>query len=236
MLVRHPSAPVIQVPFLNDLGWLCHGFGLKDISIERYVEALHLSAVTIPSTKQIHSDRVVKITKKEKNIIEADAFITDQPNVVCVARTADCLPILLVDTKKRVVGAVHAGWRGSVDRILVKTIQAMQREWNTEVFDLRVAFGPAIGGHCYQVGEEVARKLKENGLCDGSWISTADAEHWYFDIATLNSYLLERMGVQPEQIYRSLACTACDLEKFHSYRREGGKKGEQVSFILIKQP
>ncbi|MDO8494305.1 MAG: peptidoglycan editing factor PgeF [Deltaproteobacteria bacterium] len=234
MLIRIRSTPVIQAPFLNDFNWLTHGFSLKDIPIERYVEAFQMSGVTIPNTKQIHSDRVVKITKKEKNIIEADAFITDQANVVCMARTADCLPILLADTKRKVVGAVHAGWRGSVQKILVKTIEKMRTEFGTELTDLRIAFGPSIGGHCYQVGEEVTRKLKENALLEGPWLTAAQPRHWYLDLSMLNAHLLAQMEIQPEQVYRSLACTACDLEKFHSYRREGGKKGEQVSFIVIR--
>ena len=245
MLTSIQTLPIIQSPIFNSFDWLVHGFGIKDITIEQYVKALGLKETQIPKTHQPHGNAVHFLTTKKKThgpwsivhgpILEGDAFITMEPGIVCWVRTADCLPILLVDPKHRAVGAVHSGWKGTTEKVVLAAIDAMKKEYKTAPKDLKVALGPAIGGHCYLVQKNVVREFKEAGLYPGPWMDLIDSnKHWFLDIAFANLYLLETAGVSREQVYLSLACTACDLERFHSFRKEGEKKGEQVSFILVR--
>lgn len=234
MLEKIDSLPIISAPFFKDLDWLSHGFGLKEIAVEKYLKALGICEAEIPSTKQVHGHKIHCLTGKEgrQKILEGDGFLTDQPQVVCVARTADCLPVLMVDVKNRAVGAVHTGWRGTVEKIVVQAIDAFKNHWKSSLQNLKIALGPAIGGHCYRVGADVVKALKEAGLYPGPWIEERDRNQWYLDIAFANMHLLEKAGVPKENIYISLACTVCDPKKFRSFRRDGIKEEGQVNFIV----
>lgn len=233
MLTTVGSEPIIRAPLLDDEPWLAHGFGLKDIAIEKYLKALLLRDAHIPQTHQTHGNDAHVLSKKNsREILEGDIFLSAEPGVVCWVRTADCLPILIADPKKKVVGAVHAGWRGTASKAVLAALDRLKKEWGSRPADLKVAFGPAIGGRCYRVGEDCVRIFETAGLYPAPWFEVEDRRHWTLDIAYANLYLLERAGVSPPQIYFSLACTACDPEKFHSFRGENGKKGEQVGFIV----
>lgn len=253
MLQNVHGLPVIRAPLLEEETWLQHGFGLKDISIEQYLKAYGLQA-TIPQTHQIHgcTVHVLDATSLKSQVsgprsqvsglkspqglpLEGDGFLSDQPGIVCWVRTADCLPILLADPAHKVVGAVHAGWKGTAQKAVLKAVEEMRRRWKSEPSDLKAALGPAIGGQCYQVQSDVAQVFEKEGFSPGPWMEKIDRRHWFLDIAFANQSLLESAGVPRERIYLSLACTACDLEKFHSFRKEEGKKGEQVSFILKRE-
>lgn len=230
MLQTIQSLPVIHAPILEKESWLQHGFGLKDVTIENYLKAYGLRTA-IPQTNQTHGCTVHILGSK--NIpLDGDAFLTDQSGVVCWVRTADCLPILIADPQNQVIGAVHAGWRGTASKIVLAALEKMQAKWGSRPQDLKVALGPAIGGQCYQVGPDVVAQFEKAGLHAGAWMEKIDRRHWFLDIAFANQAMLEEAGVLRERIYLSLACTACDLEKFHSFRKEKGKKGEQVSFIF----
>ncbi|MDO8526964.1 MAG: peptidoglycan editing factor PgeF [Deltaproteobacteria bacterium] len=241
-LTHIQNIPVVQSPLLLKQEWLVHGFGLKDIPIEKYVNAAGFEKSWIPKTHQPHGNRVHVVQRTSDpngagighRVMEGDAFVTDQPGVVCWVRTADCLPIIIVDVEKKVVGAVHAGWRSTAQKIISETLAVFKTKWNSNVADLRVALGPAIGGHCYHVGPDVAKIFTEAGLCPGPWMEEMDRGHWFLDLAFANLHLLHEAGLEREQVYVSLACTACDLERFHSFRKEGGKKGEQVSFVIVR--
>lgn len=235
MFALFNALPIIQAPLLQGENWLCHGFGIKDISIERYLDALGLAKIIVPETKQPHGNRVhVLQAEKQSSVLVGDAFLTDRSSLVCWVRSADCIPILLADSKHHVVGAVHAGWRGTAEKVILKTVEVMVEQWQISPANLKVALGPAIGGRCYPVGTVVAQAFSDAQLNPGDWIEKAWNDRWFLDLAFANLELLLRAGVPRERIYLSLACTACDTEKFASYRREGEKRGEQVSFIVKK--
>lgn len=236
MLTQIQNKPFIQTPLLGQEDWLCHGFGLRGISIEQYLEAFGLSDVVVPKTKQVHGNQIHLLNgKKTGSVLEGDAFLTDQIGIVCLAQTADCLPVLFCDGTKRIVGAVHVGWRGTVTGILPKVIQELQRNWKSDLDDLKVALGPAIGGHCYHVGTDVVEALEKAKLYPGPWIEERDRDTWSLDIAFANLHLLENVGVSRKNVYLSLACTACDSAKFRSYRKEGVKEKGQINFIVRRQ-
>ncbi|MDP2599962.1 MAG: peptidoglycan editing factor PgeF [Deltaproteobacteria bacterium] len=236
MLTQLASLPIIQAPQLQKFDWLLHGFGLKDISIENYICEAGLKNPIIPKTHQPHGNTVHVLGPRSMvhgPVLEGDAFVTKEPGMVCWVRTADCLPILLADPKNKAVGAVHSGWKGTAGQVVLETIAAMKKSFGTDPKDLIAALGPAIGGRCYQVGVDVVEAFKKTGLCPGPWMEEVDRGHWYLDIAFANLHLLKTAGLRKENTYLSLACTSCDLEKFHSFREEKGKKGEQVSFVAM---
>ncbi len=246
MLTQVENLPIIQAPQLQRFDWLLHGFGLKDISIEDYLRAAGLKNPVIPKTHQSHGNTVHvcshhdlrlpagSLAGSTNPVLEGDVFVTNQPGIVCWVRSADCLPILLADRKNKAVAAVHAGWRGTAQKAILAAIETMQKQFHTQTSDVIAALGPAIGGRCYHVGSDVVQIFKKSGLYPNPWLEQVDPTHWYLDIAYANLHLLEEAGLTKENIYLSLACTACDLEKFHSFRREKGKRGEQVSFILVR--
>lgn len=233
MLTALGPTPIIRAPILNDEEWLVHGFGLKDIPVEKYLKALELDSAFVAQTRQTHGNGAHVLSQKNpEKILEGDIFLSAEPGVVCWVRTADCLPILIADPQKKAVGAVHAGWRGTASKTVLAALGRFKKEWGSSSEDLKIALGPAIGGRCYRVQEDVVQAFEMAGLYPAPWFEIADRRHWTLDIAYANLYLLEKAGVPSSQIYFSLACTACDPEKFHSFRKENGKKGEQVSFIL----
>lgn len=234
MLTHIRSLSLIQAPILTQEKWLIHGFGLRGVSLNGYLEAFQTGNVVVPETKQVHGKTVHILPQKKRGLLEGDAFLTDRPGIVAFVRTADCLPVLLADPVKRVVGAVHAGWRGTAEKAVVAALEKMRETWGCEAKNIKAALGPAIGGRSYAVGEETVRVLKENGLYPGPWIEEVHRGEWYFDIAYANRDLLEDAGVLSQNRYMSLASTARDLEKFYSVRKEGFETGRQFNFIMIR--
>jgi hypothetical protein len=169
------------------------------------------------SLKQIHS-AVVLGAERAGAAGDGDALVTSLVRVPISIRTADCYPILLADTRNFAVAAVHAGWRGTAARIVVKTIEQMQARFGTDAADLSVAIGPGIGGCCYEVGVEVARQF---GLEHAGKI----------DLAEMNHRLLVENGVAAERIEVFGGCTQCDAQLFHSFRRDKESAGRMVSWI-----
>jgi hypothetical protein len=199
---------VLRSSLLSELPWIDHGFGTRTDVV---------SQDGMARLKQIHS-AVVLGAGGAGVAGDGDALVTAQTGVPVSIRTADCYPILLADPRNFAVAAVHAGWRGTAGRIVVKTIEQMRARFGTEAADLRVAIGPGIGGCCYGVGIEVARQF---GLESAGKI----------DLAEMNHRLLVENGVAAERIEVLGGCTQCDAHLFHSFRRERESAGRMVSWI-----
>ena len=199
---------------LDALPWLIHGFGTRQSDIPgRFAN--------LATVKQIHSAICVAAEGRCGVLGEGDALLEDQPGSAIAIKTADCIPILLVDQRHRAVAAVHAGWRGTVARIAARAVEAMRQRFGAEPRDLHAAIGPGIGKCCYEVGAEVAAEFGERGR---THISLPDANR---------SQLLEA-GVTPGRIYASNLCTMCLAEEFHSFRRDGEAAGRLYSFAGIR--
>ncbi len=153
---------------------------------------------------------------------EGDALLEDTPGSVVAVKTADCLPILLVDERHRAVAAVHAGWRGTVAGIAQRAVEAMGAQFGSLAGDLDAAIGPGIGACCYEVGPEVAAQFGQQG-------------RGHVDLAAANRRQLMDAGVTPERIYASNLCTMCRGEEFHSFRRDKEAAGRLYSFAGILQ-
>lgn len=178
--------------------------------------------------RQIHSALIVEATEQTGYIGEGDALITRRPGLLIGVRTADCVPILLVDSKKRVVAAVHAGWRGSAKQIVVSSITELQSRYGTSPSDLFAAIGPAIGPCCYEVGPDVARQFVT------WWPELQETlTPQKIDLPETNRRQLMTAGVPEAQIDCGAPCTACTPSFLHSYRRDKEAAGRMIAAIGI---
>jgi len=198
---------VLYSSLLTGLKWLDHGFGTRADSVPQE---------SMASLKQIHSG-IVLLGEQIGCAGEGDALVTALAGVPVSIRTADCYPILLADNRNRAVAAVHAGWRGTAARIVIRTLEEMHRLYGTAAADVYATIGPGIGECCYEVGADVARQF---GLEAGR-----------IDLAAINRRQLLDAGVAEHSIDVLGGCTKCDAHLFHSYRRDQLAAGRMVSYI-----
>ena len=273
---------LLQVAALTQVPWLAHGFstrpggvselgGEKVLNLsftdwdardnvlenrERLVAALGVPDATremkLVSLKQIHSDAICHFEAAPALPCLGDASITNQPGLLLGVQTADCVPILLADPKKRAVAAVHAGWRGTLARIAAKTIGQMQMRFGSKPSDLLAAIGPSIGGCCYEVGTEVATQFISQFADAADWfdeLRTGDEPNplqWMnmmppghqpppknvlLDLRKANRAQLLAAGLRDANIFVSALCTACRSDLLFSYRKEGAGTGRMLSVI-----
>jgi len=195
--------------------WQSHGFGTRMAS----------PAVDV-TVRQVHSAQVWNAHPLADRQCEGDALVTDDVNRRIGVRTADCVPILLLDTGKRAVAAVHAGWRGTVAGIVARAIEKMQSDFGSQPADIRAALGPCIRECCYEVGPEVAAQFRS---LFPEWPAVTGKQH--VDLVEANRRNLSAAGVPAAQIFDSGLCTACVAEHFFSYRREPQNPGRMLSAI-----
>jgi YfiH family protein len=205
---------VYRVSELDSLPWLIHGFGTRQSDVPTRF-------ANLATLQQIHSADCVAAEGRYGVLGPGDALLEDRAGSVVAIRTADCMPILLVDERHRAVAAVHAGWRGTVAQIAASAVAAMHGRFGTEPRDLHAAIGPGIGKCCYEVGPEVAAQFGGQGRA-------------HISLTEANRSQLLSMGVTPERIYASNLCTLCLAEEFHSFRRDGAAAGRLYSFAGIQ--
>ncbi len=203
--------------------WLDHGFGTR-------WSQDHLPEPSIAWLEQRHSDRVI-LVRQPGCAGEGDALITDRPGLALVVRTADCLPILLVDPVRQVVGAVHAGWRGTRAGITARAVEYMYHKFGSNPACLWVAVGPAIGRCCYEVGPEVALAFEAYPNAIEQRLGKT-----FLDLVEVNRQQLTGLGVPSTRIHVASLCTACHPDEFHSYRRQRRHTGSMPSFVSIRTP
>jgi YfiH family protein len=206
--------PVYRVREFDAFPWLLHGFGTRLADIPAQFAQL-------ATLKQIHSSSCVAAEGRSGVLGEGDALLENAPGHVVAIKTADCIPVLLIDERRRAVAAVHAGWRGTAGRIAIRAVEAMGQRFGTRAPDIHAAIGPGIGRCCYEVGPEVAAQFGEQGRA-------------HIDLAEANRRQLEEMGVTPSRIYASNLCTMCASEEFHSFRRDKDAAGRMYSFAGIR--
>jgi YfiH family protein len=271
---------VLQATAFNKLPWLVHGFstrsgGVSEIEDEkvlnlgavewdkrenveenrrRFVAAAGAGDLSFVSLHQIHSDVVRIFDATPSKQCKGDALATNTKGLLLGVRTADCSPVLVVDPKKRVVAAIHAGWRGTLARIVAKTIGQMQMEFGSEPKDLLAAIGPTIGGCCYEVGTEVAADFSAkfsnaseffDELRTGDepnplqWLNMMPPGHQpppkkvLLDLKKANKLQLFDAGVLEKNIFVTELCTSCDVDRLFSYRKEEAMSGRLLAVIGI---
>ena len=164
----------------------------------------------------------------ENAIEDCDALITNLKGIALTVLTADCVPILLYDREKEVIAVVHAGWRGTKEKIVVKTVVKMFEEFGCLAENIVVGIAPSIGACCYEVGYDVAKYfLNEKSAC------VAKNSKYMLDLPAINKNQLLGSGVKEENIEMSNVCTACEVTSFFSYRKEAGCSGRFMSIIAL---
>lgn len=239
------QAAVITVPaFASSRGGVRHFFGTR-----RHAEALALD-VGVPargqgarergwmlSVNQVHGTEALVV---DRPISDADRFdggwdalVTDQPGVTVAVRTADCVPVLVHDPRRRVVAAIHAGWRGAIADIVPKTLALMHTRFGSSVADVRVSIGPSAGSCCYEVDAPVLQQLRAGFEEWPSVVRGSDGDKARLDLKELIRRQVQRHGVDAAQISVVNLCTICHDDLFYSYRREGRVIGAMVSGIAL---
>ena len=186
----------------------------------------------IPRQTHTTNVRVITDVPTQEELQDVDAVVTHLKGFCLCVSTADCVPILIYDKEKRVIAAVHAGWRGTVGRIVEKTLEAMKSHYGTDGKDVIACIGPSISLEAFEVGDEVYDAFAEAGF-DMSAIAKK-YEKWHLDLWEANRLQLLAQGVWPEHIEVSGICTYQQHENFFSARRLGIKSGRILSGVMLK--
>ena len=195
----------------------------------RMADAIGFDRDSIVFTNQIHSATVLTVGQEDVGkTYDCDGFVTKEKGVTLAVRSADCVPILLSDDKNGVIGAVHAGWRGTVDRIQQNAVKAMC-ELGAEPRFIRVVIGACIHDCCYKVGEDFKNTLYEK--LGSKMTDRYLSEDMHFDLVGLNTELLGAVGVR--DYVASPDCTCCNSQLYFSHRATGGKRGVMSAFISL---
>lgn len=184
---------------------------------------------------QIHSSQVICAdtprpldTPHQK----ADAIITDRPEITLFMRFADCVPIFLYDPIHKVIAIVHAGWKGTLNKIVSKSIEVMRARYLTKSADILAGIGPSIGSDHYEIGPDVIKHVKQAYGQDGSALLHESEEHTFLDLWKANELNLFHSGVKKIEI--SGICTACQTGDWYSHRAERGKTGRFGAVLAMR--
>ena len=210
----------------------------------RFCAAIGADPRKLVFTNQVHGDRVRTITAADARdgldageAPQADGLMTDVPGVALTVFSADCLPILLYDPVRRVIAAVHAGWRGTASGIVTRAVERMCDCYGTDPANLLAAIGPGISKCCFETHEDVPNTMTEAmGASALQSIEVLPTGKFRVDLKGLNARRLELAGVLPEHIAVSGDCTACLPEKYWSHRKTQGQRGSQAAVIALTEP
>lgn len=199
-------------------------YNLEDMVCGQQVHGVGVHQVTI-------LDRGRGAFSYKDGIPNTDALITNEPNVLLASFYADCVPVFLVDPVKKAVGLVHAGWKGSVARIVEHALKAMVKAFDTQPGNCQAVIGPSIGSCCYEVNGTVLLEMEKQGFQVDRYVEPAGEGHWMLDLPSLNKEILINAGVAEDSVFLSGLCTACNQELFFSYRGQNGQCGRMASLV-----
>ena len=207
----------------------------------RFFAAIGADGKRLAMTNQVHGGVVRTITTADvkgdpydKVGYEADGLMTDLPGVALLVYSADCIPVLFYDPVRRVIAAVHAGWRGTAAGIATAAVERMRDVYGCRPADILAAIGPGIGPDCFETHEDVPNAMT-------AALSTAVLRHikikengkFAVDLKGINAMRLEQAGLAPEHIAVSDLCTACNPDKFWSHRKLGTNRGSMAAAIQL---
>ncbi|MBR5324698.1 MAG: peptidoglycan editing factor PgeF [Muribaculaceae bacterium] len=204
-------------------------------------EELNIKDDNLILPRQTHETNIIDIdeeflslnkTEQIQKLYGVDAIITSVSSVCIGVSTADCIPLLLYDANNKAVAAIHAGWRGTVQRIVEKTIGYMQNAFSTSPNNIVAVIGPSIGVEAFEVGDEVYEAFSQQGF--NMNIIAKRYKKWHIDLWEANRIQLINCGVIPENIQLSSICTYTNHNEFFSARRLGINSGRIFNGIMIK--
>jgi YfiH family protein len=208
--------------------------------------------------RQVHSDVIHFVDAPPETQLVGDGLITATPGLLLGIQTADCLPIILVDPQHRAVGAFHAGWRGTVKRIVEKGVGEMRRRFGSRPRDLKAAIGPGVHGCCYEVGAEVRQQFESQFVYAAKLFREVEErdpvrekypmlfltarppghnvlpKKIFLDLVEANRQQLLAVGVPMKSIEASPLCTTCRNDLLFSYRAEKGRTGRMMGVVGIR--
>jgi polyphenol oxidase len=188
---------------------------------------------------QVHGDAIFTIKQhgsyfSSRDELNYDAIVTNRTNLAICIKTADCVPVFIVDKVKKVIAVVHAGWRGSALGISAKVIRVLQSQYQSHPADLLAAVGPSIGRCCYEVDAATADAFRGKNYSELILQQGKKKDKWMLDLAEANRRQLLEAGIPAGNIEVSGYCTTCNQDMFFSHRGSGGITGRQVNFMMIK--
>ncbi len=284
---KNATLTILRGKSLEKLPWLIHGFSTRagGTSLGFGGEALNLgfgkhdtdSAVRrnrtlflkklgmagnnpwpLVTLRQIHSDLIHLVSAPQAHPLIGDGLLTATPHLLIAIQTADCLPVIVADPRQRAVGVFHAGWRGTVQRIVEKGIGEMRRWFGSRAKDLRASVGPGVHSCCYEVGTEVREKFESQFAYAGKlfhelkdsdpvrekypllFLTARAPGHSdlpikiFLDLVEANRRQLLDAGVLSKNISASDLCTSCRTDLLFSYRRERGVTGRMLAVAGIR--
>jgi YfiH family protein len=218
----------------KDLHWLAHGFATRIAGDFQRPEPANTTALfgaaemELRTLRQVHSD-IVRPVGEASDDAEGDGLVSDAVGQLLGTRTADCLPLLLLDRERRAVAAVHAGWRGSAAEIGVRAVERMVADFGSRPAQIEALIGPCIGSDRYEVGPEVAKQFPAEAIRE-----IAGRPRPFLDLATANRLQMEGVGVPASQIHVAGICTYSRADWFHSYRRDADQSGRMLAVIGLR--
>ena len=286
--VSKPKLQLLHSEKLAELPWLVHAFSTRAGGVSRpyggnalnlgftkhdshaavernralFVKQLGVAngrkSWPLITLRQIHSDLIHRVDGVPEHPLAGDGLITSTPGLLLAIQTADCLPVILIDKKNRAIGVFHAGWRGTVKRIVEKGVGEMRRYFGSDPRNLVAAIGPGVQSCCYQVGEEVRvkfeaqfpyaaklfREVKESDPVREKYpllFLTARAPghselpvNIFLDLVEANRRQLIAVGVPAKSIEASSPCTACHTDLLFSHRAEKGVTGRLMAVAGLR--
>lgn len=189
---------------------------------------------------QVHGDAIFVIKPhgqyfSSREELNYDAIVTNRTNLAICIKTADCVPVFIVDKVKKVIAVVHAGWRSSDLGISAKVVRLLQNKYKSLPNDLMVAIGPSIGRCCYEVDAATASSFRRQNNNQLFLHPGRKPDRWFLDLAEANRRQFLEAGVGENNIEVSGSCTACKQDMFFSHRGSGGITGRQINFMMIKE-
>lgn len=261
---RRGGVQYLECRALGECGFITHAFcarwggvsegNLADLNFGQHVgdrnehlarnrellcSAFDISEHTLVTVEQVHGNRLLVIDEtvqagEQLGTLGYDGIITAIPGTPIGIKTADCVPVLLADCKRRVVGAVHAGWKGTVLGIAAKAAGVFMETFSSEPEDILAIIGPAIGPCCYEVDEVVFHRF--DNTREGRIALTGGRKKgkWWLDLSAANRSQLQGVGIPRGNIFSAGICTSCRQDTFFSHRGEAGNTGRQLNFIVLR--
>jgi len=207
--------------------------------------ALGIDAEVLTVGQQVHGIETAVVTEQERGrgsfsweqaLPATDALITDRRGVALLVLIADCCALSFYDPSKNVIALAHAGWRGLLGGIAVRTVAMMRARFGCEPREMRVGLAPCIGSCCYKVGEDVQKKFATKfGAAVSFFFRRGEDASIYLDLVEVARYQLMSAGILEKNIEVAGICTACHTELFYSHRAEGGVTGRFGSLIMLRE-
>jgi YfiH family protein len=201
--------------------------------------AFDLEPHLLLTVNQVHGSEILVIDQTNPEVshfqrVCSDAIITNQRNILIGILVADCYPVIMYDSQQHIAAVIHLGWRGTAAGLLGRTVQAMGELFNCRPGDLRAALGPGIAAHNYEVDRPVRDAFRQGTDQWGRIARETSLGHWQLDLQQSILLQFEGAGIAKTAIDMVRECTCCHKETFFSYRRDKGRTGRQMGFILLR--